>query len=87
MNGLTFCLIFEFEMNRQNISYEHLEGFERHRITDDQTLTPFRLCITLSGEDGNRFYPNFILNQWDPFLTEKVEFNKIEPKDCAKMSY
>lgn len=79
--------IFKFEMERQNIQYKELEGFENYRITMEQTLTPFRVCITLSGEDGNRFYPNFIVNQWEPLLTEKVEFDSIMPKDCEKMFY
>ena len=79
--------LFKFEMQRQNIQYTELDGFENHRITMEQTLTPFRVCVTLVGEDDNRFYPNFIVNQSDPFLAEKVEFRKIQLKDCEKMLY
>ena len=79
--------IIKFEMQRTGIEYKEPQGFENYRMTDDQPLTPFRVCVTLVGEDGNRFYPNFIVNQWEPFLTEKVEFDSIMPTDCEKMFY
>ncbi|QLH07137.1 hypothetical protein C5F50_08665 [Nitrosopumilus ureiphilus] len=79
--------IIKFELQRQNIEYAEPKGYENHRITDDQSLTPFKLCATLIDKDGNRFYPNFVVTDYDPIITEKVVFSKIHPNDCTKEFY
>jgi len=57
------------------------------QILDEQMLASYRICTTLFDKDGASFYPSFIVIGHEPFLTEKVEFDSIKPKDCEKMFY
>lgn len=82
-----FPQIFEFELKRQGIYYENIEGKEKYRNPDSLPSNPWRACSELIGEDGNRFYASIMVIQYMPLITEKVEFDNILPDHCEKWYY
>jgi len=82
-----FPKIFEFELKRQGIYYENIEGKEKYRNPDSLPSNPWRACSELIGEDGNRFYVSIMVIQFIPLITEKVEFDNIHPDHCEKWYY